>query len=350
MKKLSIITVTILSIISCNSKKEKKIASDKSNSTNKEQTLTTDTEEKKTSLESSFAIEKDSTGVYKQHFILEKGITYPFTTYQKDVINMTSPTGESQSVTSETTDNVTFTVNDIKDDIYDIQINFVSKKASQSTNGQNISIDTDTPAPKNEELKNKWTIDKALVNNSLQMKMDKTGKILSITGFENIYNKISSTLNKIKGATAEIKKQVLNSTKAGFNEKVLKDQFTKNIMILPEKGVKIGEQWSKSDIISPDGKIKLSTHYSIKSVENGLVTISVSGGIPKQSDKQTQQGVTRSISSELIQNGTITFNQKSGWIKQQKINVTATQTESVSDGKQSQSIKSVTSTTIAVNP
>ena len=56
------------------------------------------------------------------------------------------------------------------------------------------------------------------------------------------------------------------------------------------------------------------------------------------------------ISSELVQNGTITFNQKSGWIKQQKINVTATQTESVSDGKQSQSIKSVTSTTIAVNP
>lgn len=47
MKKLSIITVTILSIISCNSKKEKKIASDKSNSPNKEQTLTTDTEREK---------------------------------------------------------------------------------------------------------------------------------------------------------------------------------------------------------------------------------------------------------------------------------------------------------------
>lgn len=347
MKKISLIIMAFLSAMSCNDKKDNKI--DNKTANTQQSDSTSSNNETPKPVEQIIAIKADEQGVYKQSFILEKGKTYPFTTSQKDVMKITAPTGESQSMTNESTDEVSFTIDDIKENIYDITINFISKKTSQSGNGKTASVDTKTAAPKEEGLKNKWTIDKALVGNQLKMKMNTDGKILSITGFDAIYTKISSAIGSIT-KDANLKKELLAQTKAGFNENVLKEQFSKNILVLPEKGVKIGENWSKSENISPDGKVKLTTNYTLKSIENGVMTISVSGGIPKQSDKQSQNGITHSMSSELSQTGNIIFDQNSGWITKQNINVKTTQTETMSDGKQSQSMTSVTNTSVNVNP
>lgn len=295
-----------------------------------------------------FAI-KDSLGVYKQTFKLEKGQTYPLVTYQKDVQTMTAPDGKSQSGTSETTDEMSFTVNDFKDGVYDITINLTGKRNAQTANGKTAAVDTKQAEPKDEQLKMMWKVNKALVGNKLNLKMTETGKVISITGFDTIYNKIASSVGTtIKDAKE--KAGFINSFKQSFNEKMLKDQFTKNLVLIPAKGVKIGDKWSETENATPDGKIKLTTTYTLKSVDNGTAQIAVAGGIPKKSDKQTQEGVTRTMSSELSQNGTITLDQKTGWVKNQNIAVKTTQTETLSDGKQSQTMKSVSNSTVVVNP
>jgi hypothetical protein len=48
---------------------------------------------------------------------------------------------------------------------------------------------------KEEALKQEWAMQKALTENKLQMKMDVKGKILSITGFDPVYAKITKTLS-----------------------------------------------------------------------------------------------------------------------------------------------------------
>ncbi len=291
----------------------------------------------------------DSSGVYKQTFKLQKGETYPLTTYQKDVQTMTAPDGKSQSGTSEMTDEMSFTVNDFKDGVYDISINLTGKRNSQSANGKTVSVDTKSAEPKDEQMKMMWKVNKALVGNKLNLKMTETGKVVSITGFDPIYTKINASVGStIKDA--KDKAAFINSFKQSFNEKMLKDQFSKNLVLIPAKGAKIGDKWSESENATPDGKIKLTTTYTLKSVGDGLVQIAVSGGIPKKSDKQSQEGVTRSMSSELSQNGTIVLDQKTGWVKNQNIAVKTTQTETLSDGKQSQTMKSVSNSTVVVNP
>lgn len=291
----------------------------------------------------------DSLGIYKQTFKLEKGQTYPLVTYQKDVQTMTAPDGKSQSGTSEMTDEMSFTVNDFKNGTYDITINLTGKRNSQSANGKIVSVDTKQAEPKDEQLKMMWKVNKALVGNKLNLKMTENGKVLSITGFDAVYNKISasvgSTIKDPKEKTA-----FLSSFKQSFNEKMLKDQFDKNLVIIPAKGAKIGEKWSHSENATPDGKIKLTTTYTLKSVDNGVAQIAVTGGIPKKSDKKTQEGITRSMSSELSQNGTITLDQNTGWVKNQNIAVKTVQTETLSDGKQSQTMKSSSNSTVVVNP
>ena len=292
---------------------------------------------------------KDSAGVYSQTLKLEQGKTYPFITQQKDVATSTMPDGKSQSMTRENTDEISFTVNSLKDKVYDLTINFVSKKTSQSAQGQTQTVDTKAAAPKDEALKNRWVIDKAMTGNKLNMKIDERGKILSITGFEPIYAKFSTTVNGLTKDANE-RKAILEQLKASFNEEVLRDQFSKNIFIMPKKGAKIGERWTVSENASPDGKVKIVTNYTLKSVKDGVAEITVSGGIPKQQQKETQGGITQSLSSELSQNGNYRFDVNSGWILGQNINVKTAQSQTFSDGKKSETMKNTTNSNVIVNP
>lgn len=291
----------------------------------------------------------DSLGVFHQSFKLEKGKSYPLITVQKDQQTITLPNGQSQTGNSESKDEMSFLVNDFKGGIYDITIHLNGKKSAQSANGKSIVVDTKAPAPKEEQLKTIWTVNKALVGNTLQMKLKETGEVISITGFDAIYTKVASAVaGLIKDAKA--KKAFIEDFKKSFDEKTIKDQFTKNMKPFPAKGAKIGQKWSESENAGPDGSVKITTTYQLVSVGNGLAEISIHGGIPKKSDKQSQNGMTHTMSSELSQNGKIILDQNTGWVKNQNISVKASQTESISDGKQTQSMKSVTNSNIIVNP
>lgn len=348
MKNITAIALISIALISC--KKETKTITKVDPKTGKTVTVEVPVSDSaNVAKENSSVAIKDSMGIYKQTFQLEKGQSYPLTTYQKDVQTMTAPDGKSQSGTSETTDEMSFLVNNFENGIYDITINLLGKRNSQSANGKSIVVDTKLAEPKEEQLKMMWKVNKALVGNKLNLKMDQYGKVISITGFDPIYSKVTASVGSVI-KDAKQKTAFANSFKESFNEKILKDQFSKNLILIPAKGAKIGEKWSESENATPDGKIKLTTNYILKSVDNGVATIAVNGGIPKKSDKKTQQGVTRSMSSELSQNGIITLDQNTGWIKNQTVSVKTTQTETLSDGKQSQSMKSVSNSTVVVNP
>lgn len=349
MKNILAIALISLAVVSC--KKETKTVTKVDPKTGKTITVEVPVVDsaKSSNVNSENLAIKDSAGIFKHTFQLEKSKTYPFVTYQKDVQEVTDPTGKKASGTTEATDEMSFTVNDIKNNIYDISINLISKRNSQSANGETSLIDTKQAAPKEEQLKTMWTINKALVGNKLDMKMDKNGKVLSITGFDPIYKKVNSvSASIIKDPKA--RQGFFANFKQNFDEKILKDQFTKNLSIFPAKGIKIGESWSVSENASPDGKVKLTTNYTLKDVKNGVAEISVKGGIPTKSDKKTQNGVTHTMSSELSQNGTINFDQNSGWVKNQNIGVKSTQKEGISDGKKSQFMTSTSTSSVIINP
>ncbi|WP_278379162.1 DUF6263 family protein [Chryseobacterium arthrosphaerae] len=292
---------------------------------------------------------RDSAGIVTQSFKLEKGKTYPLTTYQRDVKTMTDPQGKSITATSESTDEMNFTVNDIKGNVYDMTLNLVAKRSSQSAQGKTIVVDTKLPIPKEDELKMIWNINRALTGNKLEMQMDNKGNVLSIKGFDAVYTKISNAVGTLIKDANE-KASVVASLKESFNEKVLKDQFHKNLTMIPKKGVKVGEKWSTSESADPSGSVKVTSNYVLKSLGNGTAEIAVTGGIPKKTEKKNQGPITHSLSSELVQNGTIKFDENTGWITNQNINVKTTQVETISDGKQSQSMKSVSNSSVMVNP
>ena len=292
---------------------------------------------------------KDSAGIFKHSFILETGKSYPLVTYQRDLQEITDPSGKKVSGISEATDEMSFTVNDLKNNVYDISINLLSKRNSQTANGKTTVVDTKQAIPKEDQLKMMWTINRALTGNKLNMKMDKSGKVISITGFDPIYKKVSAATSLMIKDPKQ-KDGFITNFKQNFDEKILKDQFTKNLSIIPAKGIKVGDKWNISENASADGKVKLTTYYTLKNVDNGVAEITVNGGIPLKSEKKVADGVTHTVSSELSQNGIIKFDQNSGWIKNQNISVKTTQKEGINDGKKAQSMTSVSTSSVMVNP
>lgn len=343
------IALAITALFSCN--KENKTAEKTDSKTGKNTTVESSTPSSDTTLQENvqtLAI-SDSLGIYRQKLHLEIGKVYPFTTHQKDISTTKMPDGKSQSITRESTDVIEFKPVQLQNGVYDIDIHFVSKKTSQNGMGMSQTVDTKTPAPKDEGLKNRWSIDKAMTGNILKMKMKENGEIISIKGFEEVYKKIQNTIASLT-KEKEQQKAVSEQIKASFNEKVIREQFAKNIFVFPKKGVKIGGTWSHSENASADGKIKLTSNYTLKKVEGNIAEITVSGGIPKQSNKATQQGITQTVSSELSQNGSYQFDTQSGWLKHQKVTVKISDSQSFSDGNKTESMSNTTVTTVTVNP
>lgn len=348
MKKLTALALITITLAACN--KETKTVTKVDPATGKTVTVEVPAEktETATTVTENPAI-NETNGVYTQTFKLVKGQTYPLTTYTRNVQTVTSPEGKSMSGTSESTDEMSFTVDDFQNGVYDITINLLGKRNSESMNGKTMVVDTKTAAPTDQNLKMMWNVNKALTGNKLKLKLKETGEVVSITGFEPIYTKVSAAASSMI-KDAKQKSAFMQSFKQSFGEASVKEQFAKNLRVLPAKGAKIGEKWTESENASPDGKVKLVTTMQLKSVDNGQAVVTVTGGIPYKSDKRTQQGVTHSISSELSQNGTITLDQNTGWVKNQNVTVKTTQTESISDGKQTQSMKSVATSSVMVNP
>ncbi|WP_312824435.1 DUF6263 family protein [Epilithonimonas sp.] len=344
MKKLTALALIAITLVAC--KKETKTITRVDPKTGKTETVTVEVSSEEAAKPKAIA---DSSGIYKQKFILEKGTTYPLVSYQREIQQLTSPDGKTVSGTSETTDEMSITVNDFKDNIYDLTLNMVGKRMSTTANGKTVSIDTKKPAPKEDNLKMDYIVSKGLAGNKLNVKMDTYGNIKSITGFESVHNNLRKA---IAGTVKDTKQQdaFIESFKAGFNEEMMKEQLSKNLKLIPAKGTKIGEKWTTFEDIDPSGKLKQTLTFTLVKVEDGKAEISVTGVIPYKSDKQSQNGMTHTMSMGGSESGKIIIDENTGWLLNQNLSVKTNQKETLSDGKQSQSMTKNSTTSIIINP
>ena len=290
----------------------------------------------------------DSAGVYTQKFILEKGKTYPFSSVQKEVQTIKDPSGKSMKGTQEIVDERNIVVNDFQNGVYDLTINILGKKMTSIADGKTVVIDTKQPAPKEEQLKNIWTINNTLVGSKFSVKMKENGEVISIKGIDELYKKVEKAITPFV-KEAEQRKQFVEFFKQGFNEKMIKEEFSAGINILPKKGVKLGESWTISENIDPEGKVKSNITYTLNKIENGVVEVSVTGNIPAKSNKQTQNGITMTMSVEGSQNGTLKIDENSGWVLSSKMNIKTTNKQTMTDGKRTETMTAVSESTVSVN-
>lgn len=291
----------------------------------------------------------DSAGVYTLKYKLEKGKTYPFVMIQKNNESVDLG-GKKQSQSNSVTDNISFTVTNYADGVYTFDVLFNSKKQVGTTpDGKSITLDTQGAEPKEEQLKALWKVNKAMMGHKVQLKMKDNGEILNITGFDPIYKAVTKAINTTV-KDEKTRKGLLEGFKNSFNEEVLKSQFQMNLNFFPSKGLKVGESYTETENLDPEGKLKSKTTFTLAKIDDQYAHFSVKGNIPKKSNKETKNGITSTVSISGSQTGSIKLNTKTGWMDNAKVTIKSTQSQTLSKGEQSQTATHTSVATTTINP
>jgi hypothetical protein len=174
--------------------------------------------------------------------------------------------------------------------------------------GMEMDIDSEKPVEPIDQAELKQNpmgmmsrIFSAIKGKSFSMQVDEEGKVLSVTGFDQIINgMVDST-----GADENAKLQIRASLRDQFNEQAVKDQFAQIFTIFPNKKVKVGDNWEKH--LQTGGKVpaKFLTVYTVKQIEGDHVTLNAKSNIS-------------SVGGEMLvtgdQTGTLLVDSKTGLV------------------------------------
>jgi Family of unknown function (DUF6263) len=354
MKNTLLTGLLLASLVACN--KEQNTASGQKNDPKNEKTsVSADGKTSETSSENAPAAalpaEKlafvEQNGLFSQGLKLVVGQTYPFVTKSKVDNSGTGPDGKAMSATETGLDKMNFTVDAYQNGIYSISLVMTEKSNSNSAMGKSISVDSNKPEPAEPALKATWRVNKAMIGQVLKLQLTDKAEVKSITGFEALYKNIEKNLTSLSKDKKELQ-MALQGIKAGFNEKMIAAQLKKSIAMLPAKGVKVGQTWTESTNLSPDGKIKNTTTYKFLGLQNNAYVVEISGGLPEKTEKQSKDKMTVSMTVGIKQKGLVKFDAQTGWPTQSTLEVSNHQNQTMSDGQKTQSMhmKSVTTTQI----
>lgn len=349
MKKTIMLIIASALIFSC--KKEQAITDvDAQN----EQTITTEEEGDATTIRHNLELNKDektsltqeADGGFTFRYNLKKGETYPFALK----INMSQSLSDgvrTEKSTSTKTTEMAYLVDDVITNGYKLTATFKGFSESfTGPNGESLTYNTKSTQPADKDVAQSWKIYKAISGESFKMEIDNKGKVLNVSGLDNVITKVQA---KLKSDFNEEEQKILGEVlRSSLSKEFIKMQFEETLNFFPDKSMKVGEDWSDSQNIS-EGPIKGTNKVTrtFKGIDGNLATIAVNG-TQTVSGKESQGDFSMEMSSNATIKGNIILDVNSGWINNVDLikNETNTQTFESQGQKESITQKSTTKTTV----
>jgi hypothetical protein len=113
------------------------------------------------------------------------------------------------------------------------------------------------------------------------MTVDAEGKVQSVTGFENMASSLIDSLDVPEDKKAQIKQQFEKQ----FNGEQMKGQLERVWYIFPNKEVKVGDSWTKQNVVNGDMPGKYTSTYKVKEIEGDMVTLEETTRVESQQEK-----------------------------------------------------------------
>uniref|UniRef100_UPI0039A6A2DA DUF6263 family protein n=1 Tax=Ornithobacterium rhinotracheale TaxID=28251 RepID=UPI0039A6A2DA len=254
------------------------------------------------------AFVKNAQDEYEFGFNLEEGKTYPFSLTNNATVTQSNGK-QSQTIKQTSTTAFEYTVAQVKDSTYVLDVKFTRFKEENKNDKKTISFDTDAEKPTDKSLARQWEFNKAILGKTFKMEITRSGKVIDVTNLLPVRNAVKEELKKdLSQEELEGLDQVLSQTLNITGIQTIFDELTS---FYPKKAVKLGEKWSKSE---GTDKAKSTMNYTLQAIDNGVVDIKIDGS-SKGSDSQTSpEGISVYRSLEGSVDGLAKLDQKSGWI------------------------------------
>jgi len=174
-----------------------------------------------------------------------------------------------------------------------------------------FSLDVDTDKPMQDPgfstgEKNPLKMVNAMLNaikgQSFTMKVNQEGKVMEVTGFENMAKSIVDSM----GVDAENREQMMEAFNKQFNAKKMTTTFERAWYIFPNKEVKVGDSWEKTTDLGEDGAYH--SKYKVTDIEGDMVTLN------EDSEVTGMGGGANGVNMKGKIDGTIVVDSKIGLI------------------------------------
>jgi len=240
-------------------------------------------------------------------FNLEKGKSYDY----EMVMNMDQEVMDQKNKIGFTAG---YTINVVDDNgtVKTLDVAYKDFKMNMSMMGQEIDIDASQKpdiisSNSDDPMQMMKNVFSGIIGKKFTMKVTPSGKIEEITGFTEI---IKSMVDSIS-ANGEAKDMMSKSVKDQFNPERIKEAFAPMFSVYPNKEVSVGDKWSNSYDLSPQG-IKINLEYTVKSFSGDNAILGVNSKIiPLEGNEDP---ALAGIKMSGTQTGTMTVNTRTGLV------------------------------------
>jgi hypothetical protein len=216
-------------------------------------------------------------------------------------------------------------VNGVKDDNYNMTNKIAAIKFHMNSIGQDISFDSDKKEDMDGQMGSSF---KEIINQPKEVTMDKSGNIVLSKNNDTAMEKDAAS------QTEMILKQLGDPTQIGYGAKIA-------FCAIPVNAT-AGTSWK--DSTSSDGITRV-TNYVIKSIDNGVATIALSGTETRDT-KLTMQGMEIGTKTTGTFTGEQIADIKTGVISQNNLTADATGTISLMGQAIPTTVKATSATTV----
>ena len=231
---------------------------------------------------------------YSLEYRLEKGDIFT-----QELMNSTNSNMEIMGQKMDMVMNMIMTVqNEViekKENSYVIQMKFNGVTMEMEIAGVKTvfsSNSTKNSGILSEEL---GTIFKLITSLTFDTEMSKTGKVLSVSGFEGLANKLMETMGD--DIDEEKMEELLTQFEGLFSNQSMFDMLAQNSSYYPEKPVKKNESWTSS--FNSGGNpisFQIDAKMTLKKVKGNIATVQYKGNMgTREGTMQETMGVTATI-------------------------------------------------------
>ncbi|MDR2065121.1 MAG: DUF6263 family protein [Prevotellaceae bacterium] len=210
------------------------------------------------------------------------------------------------------TSEMSLDVKDFEDNVYTINMKFDALKMDMKMAGISLSFDSNTTETK-ARGQNMSPIFRAMINIPFEVKINKKGKVFSITGFENITAAMLDAMSELDENTKNIMTQQIGNS---YSEETMKSTLEQSFSYFPENETAVGDSWKKDmDINIMNTAIKTSMNITLEKVVDNVASLKAEGTIKTDRDiVQNMNGIETKTSLTGNQTMNLQVDPKTGWV------------------------------------
>lgn len=197
-----------------------------------------------------------------------------------------------------------------KDGLADVKVTFLEVDINmKSSLGETSYKSSDPP----EEISPQLQIFAFMVGQSYAMKINTQGKVQTISGVDEMMDKLIEAMEISEDSVGQI---LRNNLKSQYGDSSVKADMESMFSIYPQKPVRIGDSWSNTSNRSQLMPRTITNTWTLRGVKDGLALIDVASKImPYDAAKPMEvMGMTIRYDIQGTQKGQTKIDTKTGWV------------------------------------